>query len=83
MIGLDSLIDAVQRRHHDIGTDHVPLSDDITVHNFGLERTLLFHCSLADPALGADGRHDFAKEPTRIFAKNNPQKNILVRVTKI
>jgi hypothetical protein len=25
----------------------------------------------------------FAKEPTRIFAKNNPKKNILVSVIKI
>jgi hypothetical protein len=49
-----------------------------------LECTLLFLCPLANPALGADSRHDSTKEPTRIFAKkNNPQKNILVRVIKI
>jgi hypothetical protein len=53
------------------------------VHNFGLESTLLFLCPLADPTLGADGKHDSAKEPTRIFAKYNPQKNILFSVIKI
>jgi len=47
--------------------DHVSLSEDIAVHDFGLECTLLFLCPLADPALGADSRHDSAKEPTRIL----------------
>jgi hypothetical protein len=83
MVCLDSLINVIQWRHHDVGTDHVPLSEDIAVHDFGLESTMLFLCPLADPTLGADGRHDSAKEPTRIFAKNNPQKNILVSVIKI
>jgi hypothetical protein len=83
VIGLDSLINAIQWRHHDVSTEHVPLSEYIAVHDLGLEGTLLFLCPLADPALRADGRHDSTKEPTRIFAKNNPQKNILVSVTKI
>jgi hypothetical protein len=82
VIGLDSLINAIQWRHHDVSTEHVPLSEYIAVHDLGLEGTLLFLCPLADPALRADGRHDSTKEPTRIFAKNNPQKNILVSVTK-
>jgi hypothetical protein len=83
MICLDSLINAIKWRHHDVNTDHVPLSKDIAVHDLGLESTLLFLYPLADPALGADSRHDSTKEPTRIFAKNNPQKNILVSVIKI
>jgi hypothetical protein len=58
VIGLDSLINAIQWRHHDVSTDHVPLSEDIAVHDLGLEGTLLFLCPLADLALGADGRHD-------------------------
>jgi hypothetical protein len=84
VIGLDSLINAIQWRHHDVCTDHIPLSEDIAIHDLGLEGTLLFLCPLANLVLGADGRHDSAKEPTRIFAKNNPhKKNILVSVTKI
>jgi hypothetical protein len=78
VIGLDSLIKAIQWRHHDVSTDHVPLSEEIAVHDLGLESTLLFLYPLADPALGADGRHDSAKEPTRIFAKNNPKKIFLI-----
>jgi hypothetical protein len=74
MIGLDSLINAIQWRHHDVITNHVSLSEDIAVHDLGLESTLLFLCPLTDLALGVDGRHDFAKEPTRIFAKNSPKK---------
>jgi hypothetical protein len=83
VIRLDSLINAIQWRHHDVSTDHVLLSEDIAVHDLGLESTLLFLCPLADPALGADGRHDSTKELKRIFAKNNPKKNILVSVIKI
>jgi hypothetical protein len=83
VIGLDSLINAIQWRHYDVNTNHVSLSEDIAVHDLGLESTLLFLCPLADLALGADGRHDSAKEPTRIFAKNNPKKNILVSVIKV
>jgi hypothetical protein len=67
VIGLDSLINAIQWRHYDVSTDHVPLSKDIAVYDLGLEGTLLFLCPLADLALGADDRHDSAKEPTRIF----------------
>lgn len=52
---------------------------DIAVHDFGLECTLLFLYPLTDPALGADSRHDFTKEPTRILP-DIIQKNILVRV---
>jgi hypothetical protein len=78
VISLDSLINAIQWRHHDVSTDHIPLSEDIAVHDLGLESTLLFLCPLADSALGADGRHDSAKEPTRNFAKNNPKKIFLL-----
>jgi hypothetical protein len=48
-----------------------------------LEGTLLFLCPLADPALGADGRHDSAKEPTKFLPKIIHKKKILVSVTKI
>jgi hypothetical protein len=78
VISLDSLINVIQWRHHDVNTDHVSLSEDIAVHDLGLESALLSLCPLADSALGADGRHDSAKEPTRIFAKNNPKKIFLL-----
>jgi hypothetical protein len=83
VIGLDSLINAIQWRNHDVSTNHVSLSEDIAVHDLGLESTLLFLCPLADPALGADGRHDFCKRTNKNFCQNNPKKNILVSVIKI
>jgi hypothetical protein len=70
LIMLDSLMDTVQRRHHDIYTDHVPFSNDSLVHNLRLYFILLCFCPLTDSALGTDGRHDSAKrKPTRIFQK--------------
>jgi hypothetical protein len=58
MVSLDSVINAIQMRHHDVGADHIPLSDDVAVHDFGLECASLFLCPLADSALGTDCRHD-------------------------
>jgi len=70
LIMLDSLMDTVQRRHHDIYTDHVPFSNNSPVHNLRLNFILLYFCPLMDPALGTDGRHDSAKrKPPRIFQK--------------
>jgi hypothetical protein len=68
LIMLDSLMDTIQRRHHDIYTDHVPFSNESQVHNLRLYFILLYFCPLTDPTLGTDGRHDSAKrKPTRIF----------------
>jgi hypothetical protein len=79
VIGLDSLIDTIQWRYHDVGTDHIPLSNDIAVHDLGLDCTSFFLCPLSNPSLGTNCKHDAAKEPTRILPKtNNPKKNILV-----
>jgi hypothetical protein len=81
VIGLDSLINAIQWRHHDVSTDHVLLSENIAVHDLGLEGTLLFLCPLADTALRANGRHDSAKEPTRILPKIIQKKIFLLVIS--
>jgi hypothetical protein len=73
LIMLDSLMDTIQRRHHDIYTDHVPFSNDSPVHNLRLYFILLYFCPLTDPALGTDGKHDSAKRKTN---KNIPKKII-------
>jgi hypothetical protein len=67
VIGLDSLIDTIQWGNHDVGADHIPLSNGIAVHDLGLDCTPLFICPLSDPSLGTDCRHDSTKEPTRIL----------------
>jgi hypothetical protein len=74
MVSLDSLIDAILRRHHDVDEDHIPLSDDVAVHDFGLECASLFLCPLADSALGTDCRHDSAHKKQEDFAKYSPKK---------
>jgi hypothetical protein len=77
MVSLDSLIDAIKRRHHDVSADHILLSNDVAVHDFGLECASLFLCPLADSALGTDGRHDSAQKNQQEFAKNSPKTGLL------
>jgi hypothetical protein len=77
MVSLDSLIDAIQRRHHDVGTDHIPLNDDVAVHDFGLECDSLFLYPLADSTLGTDCRRDSATRNQQEFSKNNPKVFLL------
>jgi hypothetical protein len=77
MVSLDSLIDAIQRRYHDVSADHIPLSDDVAVHDFGLKCASLFLCPLADSALGTDCRHDSAQKDQQDFAKNSPEMGLL------
>lgn len=73
VISLDSLINTIQQRHHNVRSDHIALNNDCAIHDFGLECAPLFLCPLADPALGIDGRHDFAQKDQQDFAKNNPR----------
>jgi hypothetical protein len=82
VVRLDDAKYVVQRWHHEISSKNVPLSNDGTVHNFGLNCSPIFHEPLMDPAGCTAGRHDFAKDPTRIFQKKY-SKNILVRIAKI
>jgi hypothetical protein len=79
VVSLDSLVNTIQRRHHVVRSDHIVLSNDCAIHDFGLECAPLFLSPLADPALGTDCRHDSAKINQQDFAKDNPE-NILVRV---
>jgi hypothetical protein len=51
MIGLDNVMDTIQRSHHNIRTDHIPLGNDWAVHNFGSESCPISLCPLANSAL--------------------------------
>jgi hypothetical protein len=82
MISLDSVINTIQRRHHDVRANHIALGNDCAVHDFGLYCAPIFLCPLADPALGTDGKHDSAKKKPTRFARNNP-KIFLLGHTKI
>jgi len=61
VVSLDSLINTIQWRHHNVISDHIALSNDCTIHDFGLECAPLFLSPLADPALGTDCRYDFVQ----------------------
>jgi len=74
MVSLDSLINTIQRRHHNVRSDHIALSNDYAIHDFGLECVPLFLSPLADPALGTDCRHDSAQRNQQDFAKNSPKR---------
>jgi hypothetical protein len=72
MVSLDNVMDAIQRWHHDVRANHIPLGYDYEVHSFGLKCSPIFHSPLADPALWTAYRHDSAKRNQQDFAKNNP-----------
>jgi len=74
VVSLDSLINTIQWRHHDVRSDHIALSNNCAIHDFGLECAPLFLSPLADPALGTDCIHDSAKRNQQDFAKDNPKK---------
>jgi len=61
-------MDTVQRSHHDVGTDHIPLSNNRSVHDLSSEGCSISLCPLANSALWTACRHDSAR-----FAKNNPK----------
>jgi hypothetical protein len=82
VVRLNDVKYVVQWWHHDISPKHVPLSNDRVVHNFGLKFSPIFHKPLTDPTGWTAGRHDSAKDPTRI-SKEKYSKNILVRITQI
>jgi hypothetical protein len=79
VVSLNSLINTIQWRHHNVRSHHITLSNECAVRDLSLECAHLFHCPLADPALGIDCRHDSAQKDQQDFEKNNPKKNVLVR----
>jgi hypothetical protein len=38
VVCLDNVVDTIQRCHHNIGANHIPLGNDCAVHNFGSEK---------------------------------------------
>jgi len=78
VVRLNDVKYVVQWWHHDISPKHVPLSNDRAVHNFGLDCSPIFHKPLTNPARWTAGRHDSAKDPTRISKRKIFQKIFLL-----
>jgi hypothetical protein len=78
VVRLNDVKYVVQWWHHDISPKHVPLSNDRAVHNFGLDCSPIFHKPLTNPAGWTAGRHDSAKDPTRISKRKIFQKIFLL-----
>jgi hypothetical protein len=74
IVRLDNGKYVVQWGHQDINPKDVPLSNDSAVHNLGLNCSPIFHKPLTNPAGWTAGRHDSAKDPTRILPKQIFQK---------
>jgi hypothetical protein len=78
IVRLDDAKNVVQWRHHDISPNDIPLHNDRAVHNLGMKCSSIFHKPLTDPAGWTAGRHDSAKDPTRILPKKNIPKIFLL-----
>jgi len=70
IVRLDNGMNAVQRWHHDIRPDDVPLGNDSTVHSLSLDCSPIFHSPLTGPARWTACRHDSAQETNKICSKN-------------
>jgi hypothetical protein len=70
IVCLDNGMNAVQRWHHDIRPDDVPLGNDSAVHSLGLDYSPIFHSPLTDPVRWTACRHDSAQETNKIYNKN-------------
>jgi hypothetical protein len=81
VVRLDDVKYVVQLWHHGIIPKDIPLSNDGAVYNFRLNWKPIFHKPLTNPAWWTAGRHDSAKDPTRIVQRKIFP--ILVRITKI
>jgi hypothetical protein len=69
VVSLDSLINTIQWRHHNVRSDHIALSNDCAIHDFGLECPPLFLSPLADPALGLIADMILHNETNKILPK--------------
>jgi hypothetical protein len=69
MICLDSFKDTSQRRHHNVGTDHIPLSNNRSVHDLSSKSCSISLCHLGNSALWIACRHDSVKETNKICQK--------------
>jgi hypothetical protein len=78
MISLDSVMDTIQRSHHDVGRNNVSLSNYWSVHNFGSKGFPFSLCPLADLRCGLPTDMMLQKEKPTRFAKNNPKGIILL-----
>jgi len=74
IVCLDNGKNNVQQWHDDVSPKDVSLSNDSAVHNLALNCIPIFHKPLTDPAGWTGGRHDSAKDPTRIFQRKIFQK---------
>lgn len=79
VVCLDDAKNVVQRRHHEICSQDIPLSYDCAVHGLDLKCCPIFFKPLMDPGGWTAGRHDSArKNPTKFFPKKNIPKIFLL-----
>jgi hypothetical protein len=62
MIGLDSVVDTVQRSHHNVRTDHISLGNDWPIHDFGSKGCPISLFLLVNSGLWTACRHGSVKE---------------------
>jgi hypothetical protein len=71
----------IQRCHHNVRADHIPLGNDWAVHDFDSNGCPTSLCPLVNSTLWTACRHDSAKETNKFYKKKS--KNILVRSKKL
>jgi len=69
MICLDSVMDTIQRSHHNVGTNHIPLNNNRSAYDLSSEGCSISLSPLASSALWTACRHDSAKETNKICQK--------------
>jgi len=77
MVGLDSVVDTVQRSHHDIRSNYISLSNDWSVHNFSSKDALSPSVLCRTLRCGLPANMVLQKKPTRL-ANNNPKEIFLL-----
>jgi hypothetical protein len=61
LICLENIVNTIQRCHHNVRANHIPLGNDWAIHDLGSEGCSISLCPLADPGLWAACKHDSVK----------------------
>jgi len=69
MICLDSVMDTIQRSHHNVEMDHILLSNNRSVHDLSSEGCSIFLCPPINIELWTVCRHGSVKETNKICQK--------------
>jgi hypothetical protein len=69
VIGLDNLMDTIQRSHHNIRLNNIVLCNYWLVHYLGSGSYHITLCPLSDSTLWTASRHDYAKITNKVCQK--------------